>query len=96
MPKLERESSKVMEGRDGVREDAELEDCREKGEFEDSREEGELEDIRDDADTEGEEKAEPSAEDCCWVLMLLFNPFLCISNIKRLTSFSDNCWPELD
>ena len=69
----------MIEGRDGVRED------------------GELEDNSEDADTDAEEKAEPSAEDCCGVLrlMLLFTPFRCINSIKRLTSFSDNCWPEL-
>ena len=57
------------------------------------------EDNREEAVTEGvEENAEPSAEDCCWelmLLMLLFNPFRCIKSIRRLTSFSENCWPEL-
>ena len=56
------------------------------------------EDNREEAVTEGVENAEPSAEDCCWeliMLLLLFNPFRCIKSIKRLTSFSENCCPEL-
>ena len=89
MPRPERESSNVMEGREGVRE-GELEDR--EGVREEVLREGELEDNRDreEAVTEGEENDEPSGEDCCWVLMLLL-PFRCINSIKRLTSFSENC-----
>lgn len=92
VPRPERESSNVMEGREGVKE-GELEDR--EGVREEVLREGELEESREEAVTEWGENAEPSGEDCCWVLRLLLLPFRCISSIKRLTSFSDNCWPEL-
>ena len=93
--KLERESSNVMEGRDGDRREGELEDSSDEAE---EMEEGGLEDNSEEmeeGDLDGVWNDDPNADDCCccccMLLLLLLKPFRCINSIKRLRSFSDNC-----
>ena len=94
--KPERESSNVMEGRDGDRREGELEDRSDEAE---EMEEGELEDNSEEmeeGDRDGVWNDDPSADDCCCcMLLLLLKPFRCINSINRLRSFSDSCCPVL-